>query len=74
MVGVQGAEEHADLSLGVAHARLEGLRDLVQQQVPPRLPGRQGLDPAVAGERPQPKPRAIASMTAAGSSAAGRQL
>jgi len=22
--------------------------------MPPRLPGRQGLDPAVAGERPQP--------------------
>jgi hypothetical protein len=31
IVGVRGAEEQADLALGITHARLEGLCDRVQQ-------------------------------------------
>jgi hypothetical protein len=53
IVGVEGAKEQADAALRVAHSGLECLGDLVEQQAPPRMPDRNGPDPAVADEYTQ---------------------
>jgi hypothetical protein len=55
VIRVQPAQEQADVALRIAHARLERLGNLVEQQTPPRVLGRDGLDPAVAEEYPQPR-------------------
>ena len=53
MVVADGPKQLVNPVFGVAHAGLESLGDLVEQQAPPRLPGGHGLDPAAANERAQ---------------------